>query len=40
MRQFAAAGHFSDGSSFDVTSLAVWSSTNSQVASVNAPVSP
>ena len=34
-QQFAAAGHFSDGSSFDVTSLAVWSSTNMQVASVN-----
>ena len=35
-QQFTAAGHFSDGSSFDVTSLAVWSSTNMQVASVNA----
>ncbi len=32
---FAAAGYFSDGSNFDLTSLAVWSSTNAQVASVN-----
>jgi hypothetical protein len=32
---FAAAGYFSDGTNIDVTSLAVWSSTNAQVASVN-----
>src|SRR5215472_166607 len=34
-QQFAAAGHFSDGSSVDLTSLAVWSSSNTQVASVS-----
>jgi hypothetical protein len=34
-QSFAAAGYFSDGTEFDVTSLAVWSSTNAQVASVN-----
>ena len=33
---FAAAGYFSDGSNVDVTSVVVWSSTNAQVASVNA----
>jgi hypothetical protein len=32
---FAAAGYFSDGSNVDLTSLATWSSTNTQVASVN-----
>ena len=32
---FAAAGYFSDGSNFDVTSLAAWSSTNANVANVN-----
>jgi len=32
---FKSIGYFSDGSNIDLTSLALWSSTNAQVASVN-----
>ena len=31
---FKSVGYFSDGSSIDLTSLAAWSSSNSQVATV------